>query len=72
VTPPPPRIPSTILEFALRDHAVGATILGDLHEAYVERWERGRLRADLWYSYEALTLSATTMMRDAALHFCPA
>ena len=37
MTPNPPRIPVALLEAALRDDPSGPAILGDLHEAFLEK-----------------------------------
>jgi len=66
MTPMPPRTPCRILAYVLRNHQAGRAILGDLQEAFVERHDRrGAVRAHLWYWFEALTLSASMMTRNA-------
>ncbi len=62
--PEPPRLPYALLRRALAEDPAGASILGDLHEAFAEKTARlGSLRAGAWYTAEALTLALTTTVR---------
>ncbi len=66
----PPRLAEKLLTMVLGSSEESRTILGDLAEdhARVTR-ERGRLRASLWYGWEALSLAVSTTVVGAANRF---
>jgi len=62
----PPRIPTRLLDRALRGDPAGPAILGDLHEDFVRTCRtRGTRVARLWYWREALSLAATRTAQRA-------
>jgi len=50
----PPRMATRLMEAVLPPTDRGASIVGDLHEEYLKRAERGVMRACIWYVREAL------------------
>ncbi len=62
----PPRVVERILRLLLGSGADGSSIIGDLHQEFLGRAERGLWRARLWYTYQALGIAlgyATRSMR---------
>ena len=53
----PPRLPMRMLAAALPKTLRGDAVLGDLHEEFLGRTERGLWRAHMWYTHQALSIA---------------
>ena len=64
----PPRAAERILRLLLGSGADGSSIVGDLHEEFLGRAERGAWRARMWYTHQALGIglryAARSMKRE--------
>ncbi len=66
----PPRAVERILRLLLGSGADGSSIIGDLHQEFLGRAERGLWRARMWYTYQALGIAlgyAARSMRSERL-----
>ena len=54
---PPPRLVARLLAAALPKTPRGDAVLGDLHEEFLGRAERGVWRARMWYTHQALGIA---------------
>lgn len=59
-----PWLASALLRGALPDDARGKAVLGDLEELWRERRGDGRLRADLWITWQAVTVTWSYRRRE--------
>jgi putative ABC transport system permease protein len=61
----PPRFLYAVLSASLSHDASGPTILGDLHEEFMEKAsEQGVWHARAWYTFEAMSLASTSVARN--------
>ncbi len=60
----PPRLPTRLLAAALPKTPRGDAVLGDLHEEFLGRAERGVWRARVWYTHQALAIALRYVARS--------